>query len=54
LVEKQISLKIGAVRIDNTTKLKALLKEWLTINGIQEELTILYSLFQNRPIERLI
>jgi hypothetical protein len=54
LVEKQKSLKIRAVRIDNATELKALLKEWLTTDGIQEESTISHSSFQNRPAERSI
>ena len=54
MVEKQTSLKIGAVRIDNATELKALLKEWLTTDGIQEELTVSHSSFQNGPAERSI
>ena len=54
LVEKQTSLKIAAVRIDNTTELKALLKEWLASDGIQEELTVSHSSFQNGPAEKSI
>jgi hypothetical protein len=54
LVEKQTSLKIAAVRIDNATELRALLKEWLTTDGIQEELTVSHSSFQNGPAEKSI
>jgi hypothetical protein len=54
LVEKQTSLKIAAVRIDNATELKALLKEWLASDRIQEELTISHSSFQNRLAEKSI
>ena len=43
-----------AVRIDNATELRALLKEWVTIDGIQEETTVPHSSFQNRPAERSI
>jgi hypothetical protein len=42
------------VRIDNTTELKSLLQEWLTTDGIQEENTVVHSLFQNSPAERSI
>jgi hypothetical protein len=54
LVEKQSSMEIMAVRIDNATELKALLKEWITTDGIREETTVVYSLFQNGPAERSI
>ena len=42
------------VRIDNATELRALLKEWLTTDGIREETTVPYSSFQNGPAERSI
>jgi hypothetical protein len=43
-----------SVRIDNATELKALLKEWLTFDGVKEEATVTYSSFQNGPAERSI
>jgi hypothetical protein len=43
-----------AVRIDNATELRALLKEWVTTDGIQEETTMPHSLFQNGPTEKSI
>ena len=54
VVEKETDLKIMSVRIDNATELKALLKEWLTLDGVQEQDTITYSLFQNRPAKHSI
>jgi hypothetical protein len=54
VVEKEIDLKIMSVRIDNATELKVLLKEWLTLDGVQEEDTVTYLLFQNGLAECLI
>ena len=48
MVEKETNLKIMSVQIDNTTELKVLLKEWLTLNSVREEDTIPYLSFQNR------
>jgi hypothetical protein len=53
-VEKQSGLNLIAVRINNTTELQALLKEWVTTDSIQEETTIPHLSFQNRPAEKLI
>jgi hypothetical protein len=44
-VEKQSGLNLMAVRINNATELRALLKEWVTTDSIQEETTVLHSLF---------
>jgi hypothetical protein len=52
VVEKETDLKIMSVQIDNATELKALLKEWPTIDGVREEDTVPYSSFQNGPAER--
>ena len=54
LVEKQSGLQVMGIRIDNATELKALLKEWLTTDGIREENTVPYSSFQNGTAERSI
>jgi Reverse transcriptase (RNA-dependent DNA polymerase) len=54
VVERETDLKIMSVRIDNATELKALLKEWLTLDGVREEDTVPYSSFQNGPAERSI
>jgi hypothetical protein len=54
LVEKQSGLNLMVVRIDNAMELRALLKEWVTTDGIQEETTVPHSLFQNRPTEKSI
>ena len=54
MVEKETDVKIMSVRIDNATELKALLKEWLTLDGVREEDTVPYSSFQNGPAERSI
>jgi hypothetical protein len=54
VVEKEIDLKIMSVRIDNATELKALLNQWLTLDGVREEDTVTYSSFQNGPAERSI
>src|ERR1700722_11231706 len=53
-VEKQSGLNLMAVRIDNATELRALLKEWVTTDGIQEETTVPHSSFQNGPAEKSI
>ena len=54
LVEKQSSLQVMGIRIDNGTELKALLKEWLATDGIREENTVAYSSFQNGTAEKSI
>jgi hypothetical protein len=54
VVERETDLKIMSVRIDNATELKALLKEWLTLDSVREEDTVPYSSFQNGPAERSI
>jgi hypothetical protein len=43
-----------AVRIDSATELRALLKEWVITDGIQEETTVPHSSFQNAPAEKSI
>jgi hypothetical protein len=54
LIEKQSGLQIIAVRIDNATELKAMLKERLATDGIREENTVPNSSFQNGPAEKSI
>jgi hypothetical protein len=53
-VEKQSGLSVIGIRIDNASELKALLKEWITLDGIREESTVAYSSFQNGPAEKSI
>ena len=54
IVERQADLPLMAIRIDNATELRALLKEWATQDGIKEENTVPHSSFQNGPAEKSI
>ena len=47
-------MQIGAIRIDNATKLKSLLKEWSNEYGLTYEPTIPYKSNQNGIAERTI
>ena len=53
-VERQTSMQIGAIRIDNAAELKSLLKEWSNEYGLTYEPTVPYKSNQNGIAERTI
>jgi hypothetical protein len=53
-VERQTGIQIRAIRIDNTTELKSLLKEWPNKYGLTYKPTVLYKSNQNGVAERMI
>ena len=53
-VERQTSMQIGAIRIDNATELKSLLKEWSDEYGLTYEPTVPYKSNQNGVAEKTI
>ena len=53
-VERQTGLQIGAIRIDNATEFKSLLKEWSDEYGLSYQPTVPYKSNQNGIAERTI